>query len=73
VTIKYPLTLTLPIDTMACTQKWRYVVENGEKRIETTYNEPYTLACALFIAGVMTAREIARLYNWRPSKIRGGY
>lgn len=56
----YPITLTLPFDTAACVQNWRRIVTGvGEVRIETTYNEPFTLACALLFAGVMTVEEIA--------------
>jgi len=60
----YPVTLTLPPDTMACTQAWRKVVtRTGEVRIETTYNTPFVLACALLVAGVMTVEEIMEVMN----------
>lgn len=59
----YPVTLTLPIDTLACTQAWEYVTENGKRRIKTTYNTPFTLACALLVSEVMTAEEIMEVMN----------
>ena len=65
----YPITLTLPIDTLACTQEWEYVDIDEERRIKTTYNTPFTLACALLIAEAMTVEEIMEVLSCK-SEIR---
>jgi len=60
----YPVTVTLPSDTKACVQNWRRIVTGaGEVRIETTYEEPFTLACALLLSGAMTVEEIMEVMN----------